>query len=157
MSAIASYEERRFDGQRLFELFEDRLVIKGKNSLGADFENVVLLDSLQPVISTVRTRPKGFGAGLLMAIASMMILQGAGVDPLSYWGCVVVVMCLSGLLLAVATFRKVTWATLKSKAGTDALAVARVGPDKPEFEAFIAALCEQIRVCPRVVEGRQGE
>ncbi len=92
MSALASYDERRFEGRRLFELHADRLVVKGKQSLGPDFEQIILLSSLQPVVGTVRARARGFGSGILMVIAAGVLLQGDAVSAMSYWGGIVLVM-----------------------------------------------------------------
>src|SRR5689334_3604829 len=95
-----------------------------RNSL-AQFEHVILLDTLRPEITRVRARQRGFGSGIGMAIGAMTLKQGADVSIFSYWGGLVTVAVISGLLLTLATSRRVTWAVFHSKAGGVSFAVAR--------------------------------
>lgn len=144
MEVIARYKEQRFDGMRTFELFLDRVVVRGKHSLGSEFETTLMLATLQPTVSTVRTRTKGFGQGIAGALVAIVLLQGGLVTPQSYWGELDIGMIISGALLALATARKVTWAQFHSRAGVIALTVARAGKQEAGFEPFVQALLGQI-------------
>lgn len=146
MHVIASYKENRFDGWRNFELLPDRVIVKGKQSLGAEFESVVMLDTLQPVVSRFRARTKGFGQGIVMALASIALVQSGLVHPFSYWGDLVIIFGVSGALLSLTTARRVEWARINSKAGVLALTVARSGKKKAAFEPFVQRIIQQIQV-----------
>ena len=152
MAVIASYAEQRFDGRRNFDLLPDRVVINGKQSLGSVFESVVMLDTLQPVVSTVRARPKGFGQGIAMLLASIVLIQSGLISATSYWGGLVIILGIAGFLLSVSTARRVQWARINTKAGVLALTIARVGSQKADFELFVQHVVTQIRV----VEGGLG-
>jgi hypothetical protein len=145
MDVVARYEERRFDGRRIFELFPDRVVVKGTNSLAAEFESTVMLATLQPLASKIRMRPKGFFQGIFMTIIAVALIQSGFFSLQSYWGMVDFVMIIAGILLALATSRKIDWVQFQTKAGTVALTVARVGKQESEFEPFVQALIRQIQ------------
>ena len=46
MEPLMTYAERRFDGKRAFQLFADRVVIRGSEALSSEYEQIVRLDSL---------------------------------------------------------------------------------------------------------------
>ena len=144
MIALTTYEEKRFDGHRTFELFEDRIVVEGKKSLGAEFEYTVMLKTLEPQLSKVRRRNRGFGQGISMALISIALLQSGAGAPLSYWGGLTIVMTIGGVLLTLSTVRKVEWACFKTKAGVLALSIARAGKQEASYEPFVKALVAQI-------------
>lgn len=146
MDVIDRYQERRFDGRRTFELYADRVVVKGKQSLGHEFESVVMLSSLQPIVSKVRSRTKGFGQGIAMVLVAVPLLQSGFVTPFSYWGGLVIVLGISGVLLSLATARKIEWAYINTKTGVLALTIARSGKEMTQFESFVQNLIKQVQV-----------
>jgi hypothetical protein len=101
---------------------------------------------LQPVVSRFRARTKGFGQGIVMALASIALVQSGLVHPFSYWGDLVIILGASGALLSLTTARRVEWARINSKAGVVALTVARSGKDKAAFESFVQRIIQQIQV-----------
>ena len=48
MEPLMTYAERRFDGKRTFQLFADRVVIRGSEGWSSEYEQIVRLDSLNP-------------------------------------------------------------------------------------------------------------
>ncbi|HWG11111.1 MAG TPA: hypothetical protein VN693_06395 [Rhodanobacteraceae bacterium] len=109
MQTLATYSEQRLEGSRTFELFQDRVVIKGKQYLGSEFESTVMLEILQPTVNSVRRRSKGFPQGIAMMFAACVLLQSGLVAPSSYFGGLVIVLGIAGFLLAVFTLRKIEW------------------------------------------------
>jgi hypothetical protein len=144
MSTLMTYFERRFDGHRAFELQSDRVLVKGREFLGAEFEQTIMLDMLRPEVNHARTRTRGFGEGITIVIAALGIKQGFGLSVFSYWGGLAIVLAVGGALLTLATSRKINWVVFKSRAGVDALTIARSGPDKEQFDAFVQKIVTQI-------------
>jgi hypothetical protein len=146
VTPIATYRERRFDGRRDFDLHPDRLEVRGKQWNGTEFSSSYELSSLDPQFNRIRARDPGFLAGIGMLIVAVGLLQGHAVTITSYWGGLTAVMGASGLLMSVVTFRKVEWASFKTRAGIDAISVARAGPDASSFPKFLEMLAAQISV-----------
>ena len=151
MEPLARYFEQRFDGKRTFELFPDKLQVRGAETLGADYEQTFRLASPQPEVNRMWYRNRSFNAGLWMFVgggfAFVVLTWGLGRSFEWFWlgitGCVV----LPGLLLAIATCRKVEYAVFRSEAGIEAVSVARSGKEAAAFDAFVKRLAEQIRIC----------
>lgn len=144
MNVVASYSEKRFDGHRVFQLLPDRVIVTGKQSLGGEFEQTIMLETIQPVINRFRTRPQGFWSGISMAILAVTLTQGFGLHLTSYWGGLVMVLGIGGLLLSLATSRKVEWVIFRSSGGADVLTIARAGTEKNNFESFVQSLVRQL-------------
>ena len=156
MSALMTYSERRFEGHRDFELQADRVLVRGKEFLAGEFEQIVLLDTLRPEINRMWARPRGFTSGITLLIACLGIKQGFGLSVFSYWGGLAVVLAVGGALLALITSRKIGWVVFKSRAGVDALTIARSGPDKEQFDAFVEAIVREISSHAPVESGGAG-
>jgi hypothetical protein len=146
MDPIAIYEEHRFDGSRTFRLYSDRVVVKGKTALGPEFDTTILLNSLQPVASTVRSRTNGFWQGVWMALPALLILESGLVSPTSSLGVLAIVFTIGGALLSLCTARKIEWAYVSSHAGVVVLTIARSGKQQEAFAPFVQALLKQIQV-----------
>ena len=138
MEPVATYREKRFDGQRRFELFADRVLVRGNVSLKSEFETAVPLRSLAPHVTRPRLRNPAFWGGLWTLLGSVFlcaVLVGFNAPdfPLVLAGTGV----LSGSALMLATARKVEFASFSSGAGVRVLDVARSGPDARRFDAFV--------------------
>ena len=150
MEPLARYFEQRFDGKRTFYLFPDNLKVRGAETLGADYEQTFRLASLQPEVNRVWYRNRSFNAGLWMFVgggfAFSVLTWGLGRSFEWFWlgttGCV----AFPGLLLALATCRKVEYAVFRSEAGVEAVSVARSGREAAAFDSFVKRLAEQIRI-----------
>ena len=145
MQPISSYRERRFDGQRNFELFHEHISINGKQSLGAEFETIIPLNTLSPIISHIRSRGRGFWSGIVMVLIAISLLQSGALAITSYWGGLTAVMVVAGALLSITTARKIEWVQISSRAGLVSVTIARVGPDKSTLDEFVSSLLEQIK------------
>ncbi len=147
MEPIATYAEQRFDGKRTFELFADRVVVRGKTTLRSDFEVTVPLASLTPEFARVRARYSGFFAGLAImtssAVLAFVVAQISAKDPFEAVGFLGFVG-LIGFLLSAATAAKVEWVTFASDAGVTLLTIARAGKEKARFDSFVHVLTSQI-------------
>ena len=142
--ADASYHERRFDGERRFELRNDHLAISGNASLGARFEQTVPLATLVLPPDKQWSRPAGFNAGIWMTLIFSSIPLGFGTMLNTYWLGLSWVLAIGGGLLAIATARRVEWVTFRNQTGVPLLSVARSRKNPQEFDQFIEALCAAI-------------
>ena len=120
MEPLSTYAEQRFDGNRAFQLFTDRLVIRGSEILSSDFEQTVRLDSLCAEFDRIWFRSPSFMAGLKLAggafIAVSVLQSGFGMSVGSYLGGLAAVGIVTGLLLAIATRNKVEYVVFNAPA-----------------------------------------
>jgi hypothetical protein len=72
-------------------------------------------------------------------------VQSDLISPFSYWGGLIIVLGISGVLLALATAKKVEWVYINTKAGLLAIAIARSGKEKTKFESFVQSLIKQVQ------------
>ena len=137
---VATYAERRFDGRRLFELYPDRVAITGIASLGARFELNISLDALLPTADRLWARPSGFWSGIGMLIVFSIAPMGFASVLSPWWKGLFWVSAVGGLLLALATSRRIEWAVFRNAAGTETLTIARSGPNRDNFQTFVDAV-----------------
>lgn len=64
MEPIATYSESRFDGKRSFELFADKVIVRGKENLQSNYVSEVALSTLTPNLDRMRHRSDWFMTGL---------------------------------------------------------------------------------------------
>ena len=150
MDPIAIYTEIRFDGTRTFTLFPDRVHIRGKNTLQSDFEAEIPLAILSPGYFKANFRHPACMVGIGMAIISLIVCEIL-VDGLKMTFAqnapgLMVVMGVSGLILAAATYRKVEFVQFQNISGITVLNIARSGEQVAKLDSFIDALTKQIRV-----------
>ena len=148
MDTIARYSERRHEGKRDFTLLLDRIEIKGKEYLGADYETTVLLKTLDPEIDRMRVRSQTFTAGIWIfftsAIVASILVEGFGQPVLSGVNGMLWTFSLCGAFASLATMRKEVYAVFKSTSGIATLCIAKEGKDKNRFDDFIACIQNQI-------------
>ena len=147
--ALATYRETRFDAKRVLELFGDHVRIRGSSLLGTDFDTTIALGQLQPRVTTLRVRNRAWGSGLLMASLSffgwaILVLQFE-LEWSSFAPVLCAGLCIAGLLLVLATARKVEFARFEFSAGVPLLDIARSGADAGTFDEFVDRLLQQIR------------
>ena len=149
MEPIATYSEVRFDGSRTFTLFPDKIVVRGKQTLSSEFEASFSLKSLDPDPCKLWIRNRNFNSGLLIAVVSFVMcevlaagfhMSFATIPPLLF-----AVVGTSGILLMLATIRKVEFIRFKNDGGVVILDVARAGRGSAQFDSFVDALTKQIR------------
>lgn len=144
MEPIARYSERRFEGRRDFQLFEDRVLVIAKDSMGNESESSVMLDSLVPVLSRGRARSSAFSWAVMMVFIPLGLLQSGTLDLYSYWGGMAFSICVAGVLVGIVTFRKIEWISLNSTVGILSLSIVKSGPDVASFDAFVERLLAQV-------------
>jgi hypothetical protein len=137
---VATYAERRFDGRRLFELYTDRIAISGTAFLGARFELNISLDALAPDPDRLWARPNGFWSGVGMFVVFSTGPSGFASVLSPWWKGLSWVLAAGGLLLALATSRRIEWAVFRNAAGVELLTIARAGPSRDNFQVFVDAV-----------------
>jgi len=146
-----TYAEQRFDGKRTFQLFADRVVIRGIETFSSAYEQTVRLESLRPEFDRTWYRSPSFMSGLKLAggsfIAVSVLHSGFGMSVGSYLGGLAAIGVITGLLLAFATRQRVEFTVFKTQAGADALSVGRAGKQTADYDAFIQRLIQQIQSC----------
>jgi hypothetical protein len=149
---IATYRESQLQRTRLFVLGANRVLVKGRQRFGADFETPVDLVTLDPEFLVVRGR----GPALKPGLVSLVVGLGTGVPfftgiieegPLVFGLCAIA-MTLTGVVLIAVSFRKLEMVRFRSAARPELvlLDVIRSGPDRERFDDFVAALRNQIRI-----------
>ena len=58
------------------------------------------------------------------------------------------------MVMVLATYQWIEWKIFRTEAGHDSITIARRGPDKDEFDNFVAKLIEKIEV-RRALRGRR--
>ena len=147
--ALAHFDERRFDARRHFDLFPDSVIVSGTTSFGTRFEERVELDELSSHPDKLWTRHASFWGGIAMAIIFWILPMGFASVLSSWWKTLFWVWAVAGVLLAIATARRVEWAIFRNSSGVRVLAIARAGPDKGRFDEFVAAVRDAIANRPR--------
>jgi hypothetical protein len=149
---LARYYEVRPNGRRWFELFEDRVIVKAR-SARADSEITVMLADLRPEPNFLRVRPKGFGVGLLMLVASVAagffaVVARQG-DP-NIWLSIAGGWFFVSLVFLWKTGTKIEFIQFVSHHGRALLDVAHAGPQRANFRPFVETLISQIRANQRI-------
>lgn len=148
MHAIAQYAERRHEGKRDFTLFDDRIQIRGKEYLGADYETTVMLKTLAPEFDRMRVRSKTFSAGLWLllvpAILAFILVEGFGQPIFTGAPGMLSALALCGAFIILATLKKEAYVVFKSTSGVATLSIANEGKERVGFDNFVAAVQKQI-------------
>jgi hypothetical protein len=144
MTWASSYHEYRFDGDQFAEILEDRVVIKGKRTFGIEYECSLMLSTLDPTPNRIRARPAGFYQGMAISVAALFLTKAPFFGPdTSYYGFPWVLVG-AGLLLTMATARKIEWAQFKTTSGSAAFNIAKAGKRGGNFDRFVEHLSHRI-------------
>jgi hypothetical protein len=148
MTLLATYRERRLEGQRHFELFEDTIVVRGKDYFANEFETTISLRALDPALGWVRTRTAGFWIttplALLISIP-LYCLVCTFLDNTEYLLLGFVGAGLLAIFLTLGVFiRKIEFSNFQNEQGITVLTVGRAGPDKEQYHGFVRLLTQQI-------------
>lgn len=144
MEPIATYTESTLSGKRKYELYPDKIVIKGAVSWSYDFESAVVLNRINSEYTRLRIRPLvawiALTTSILTGFASFVLVHDFGVSSTVLPG-VLGIYSGSAFIVAIATIKKVEYARFCSDDyRTVLLSIARSGPDKNQFDSFIQAL-----------------
>ena len=138
---IATYRETCFDGKRVFELFPDRVRIRGSVQLTSEFEISIPLAVLNPNPMRIRMRNKAFWSGLWMLLVAVVLdtvlVSSFHIPAESFSVGLIGGIGMGGGLLMLATARKVEFITFANIAGVHVLDFARSGPDAANLDSFV--------------------
>lgn len=163
MQVISTYREVTLTGKRNYELYSDSLVINGSGSWSYEFEQKLQLQKISPDYAKLRVRSAvtwiALTMFLLTGFASILLIFEFTIQSRAIPG-VLGIFSVSSLIVALATIRKVEYATFCSDGhGSVLFNVARSGPERNQFDSFVKALVIQIghakKVEPRA-DGRPG-
>ncbi|HEY4261353.1 MAG TPA: hypothetical protein VGM98_14395 [Schlesneria sp.] len=150
---LATYNEVRVDGRRYFELYSDRIRVKGK-AVRADFDATVYLADLRPDPNRVWIRHGYCVLGIIMLLLSLVsfALMARSLSDQDY-----VTTCAStglalgfvGSVIGFKTFSKVEFSQFQSHGGIVILNVSKAGPDRLKFDDFVGLLAAQIRAAQK--------
>ena len=150
METIATYSEVRFEGSRTFTLLSDKIIVRGKQSLQSEFETGIPLTTLDPNPDKLRFRNQIFTSGMWIAIVSFVgcsiLISGFHMTFATFAPGLVACVGMSGVMLMLATYRKVEFVRFKNDGGIVILDIARAGKSASQLDSFIDALTKQIRV-----------
>ena len=113
-----------------------------------------MLADIRPEPNRLRVRPKEFGVGLLMLVCLRCVrtFRSArdGSAPVNgqqnfVWWALAGGLFFVSLVILAKTIRKIEFLQFVSNQGTAFLDVARAGPQRASFQAFVEALIGQIR------------
>ena len=156
MLPISTYTETRIEGTNRYRLFEDRIEAEIDDDTSCSFA-VIDLAELDESFRTVRRFGALFYGGLVaLAIPGIGLayhILFAGKDPMSeammrWWS-----LGLCGLLVFLIGLQRNTFAVLQSLDGQPVLSLCLDRAQKDEFEAFVAAIQEEIVKCRGLEEG----
>ena len=149
MHPIATYEEARYDGKRIFELFADRLVFRGKQALGTDVHGEVSLAELNPVFDRVGVRNPHFYSGSTISggcgLFIIFMTSGFHYEFLSDPVLIAVAFGFCGLIVMAATYRKTQFSVFRTLAGVPAVDIAQNEKQANECAQFVQKLVDQIK------------
>ncbi len=133
------------EGKRTFDLFADRIFVRGHVSLKSSFEINLPLHILNPVWSRFRTRNAVFRAGMIFFGAGL--LCGTGLVEMhgpAFFAAMALSLGLAGAFMMLVTVRKIEYAAFQNMSGFNVLTMARSGPDAGKFDEFVGLVAERI-------------
>jgi hypothetical protein len=149
MSPIATYTERLLQVARTFELYPDRVVVRARWLLKGEFVNNVPLAGLsdEPRPMTIRYRLFKYASRVfaLGAIVSAVAIYEQKPPPLSVWAIVGIALASIGFVLGAISWRKVPFVRFAGPQGKGGLDIAKSGPQRDQFEAFVKLVRRQIK------------
>jgi len=149
MEPLAVYKEMRFRGRRVFTLFIDRIHVHGKVFFEKDFDLTIELIKLNPVCQKLWIRDQMFWVGMLLtvipAIVAEILVSAFGIEWSNKAVGLMFCLAISGVLLCLATVRKVEFFCFVNNQGIPTLTIARSGKQKKDFDSFIEKLVSSIK------------
>jgi hypothetical protein len=145
---IATYREQRFDGKRLFELFPDRVRVRGSVQLQSEFDTTVPLHTLNPTPNFIRIRNKSFAQGSWLFIGAIgldtLLVTSLNVPPENPVITLIGILGFVGFAFMLIAARKVEFISFNSTAGVAVLDFARSGPDAANLDSFVQLVSKHI-------------
>ncbi|MFC1634946.1 hypothetical protein ACFL5Z_08895 [Planctomycetota bacterium] len=149
MEPIAAYEEKTFRTKKTITLYPDRINVTGKILLQQDFKFELSLRNINPVYQQISVRDSSFWAGIIMSVISAIVLEALRSIWQVPWSNLILVLMLgfvvTGIILCLATIRKVEFYTFTNLSATPVLSIAKSKKDRNSFDAFISHLVTSIK------------
>ena len=149
MEPIAVYEEKTFRTKKSITLYPDRIDVTGKILLQQDFKFELSLRNINFAYHQVSVRDSNFWSGIIISVISAIVLEALRSIWHVPWSNLVPVLMLvfivTGIILCIATIRKVEFYTFTNLSGTPVLSIARSNKDRKSFDAFISHLVTSIK------------
>jgi hypothetical protein len=151
--APVRFREVRPNGRRQFDLLADRVIVHSR-SARVDSEITIMLADLRPEPNRLLVRPKEFALGLLILIASIplafigfVVRESAAIRNEKYlmWFAFAGAILFVSLVILSKTSRKIPFTQFVSHNGHPLLDVARAGPQRADYDAFLETLIDRIR------------
>ena len=149
MEPIAVYREKTFRTKKTITLYPDRINITGKILLQQDFKFELSLHNINPMHQQISVRDSSFWAGIIILVISAVVLEALRSIWQVPWSNptlgLMLVFIVTGIILCIATIRKVEFYTFTNLSGTPVLSVAKSKKDRKSFDAFISHLVTSIK------------
>lgn len=145
-----TYEELRADGKGTYQLFADRVLERGSELFSSDYEQTIMLKSLQTEFDRVWCRSPEFSKGMQLVLWPpfvFIILRDGFGSTKTYLAELTALVVIVGLVRVLTACRKVEWAVFKNLTGTAVLSVARSGNQTADFDLFIQNVVQNIKLC----------
>ena len=130
-------------------MYPDRILVTGKEYLGADYSSEIVFENMRPEIESLKVRPNTFGTGIWFIVGGgfgwtvlVHMMKRSSWDELSMtmWAIV-----FAGVAIVAGTWKKQEYVVFRSDAGVPVLSLAKEGPDKKKFSEFVDSIVQQIR------------
>jgi hypothetical protein len=145
---MATYRERLLQVRRTLDLHADRVIVRAHWLMGGSFEQTIRLDNLSPQPNLILVRQRLFKKSLAVAsiaAAAAVVFDRYGTNIAQRAVYASVALALAAGAVTVLSYPKVMFARFMTKAGKAGPDVARAGPDRAGFQAFIEQMQRQIR------------
>jgi hypothetical protein len=157
MEAIVTYSEVTLTGKRKYELYPDKIVMRGSGTWSYDFEQTLPLTKISADYGKLRMRPPvtwiSLTIFLLTGLLSIVLVREFAIQSRAIPG-VLGILSGSALIVAIATMKKVEYAQFCAAGyGSVLLSVARSGPERDRFDSFVRALVSQIEYANKLKQG----
>lgn len=144
------YRDRSLFGKRSYELLDAAIQASGSTTGGSRFEVQLAYAELNPVPEKIWLRSPMVWAGFMttsgasLALGALSVFHPLEQDKTFLTGCAYTIAFI-GLFLVAISLRKIELARFKSRGGAVALDILKSGPDKSQFDAFVAELKDRIK------------
>jgi hypothetical protein len=143
------YREKTRGSRRKFTLSGDRLIIEGRRGFNSEFQLPVSLRIADPEYGVSRRRREIAGPGALFLGVVLVLFDvivwfdgtgsiiGLAIDA------ILAALC---LWVGFRNFPKVEYFSFQGRGGGIVFDIARSGPDRERFDAFVKRVVERIRL-----------
>jgi hypothetical protein len=153
MNELARYRERQWGLAKDYSLFADRVLMNGREFTGRSVSVSILLAQLDPNFFSYRARSKvlkNWFALFAVSIGFVAIIHfGRLLDALPPWVLWLARgLSLLGLVFTILALPLIEYAGFRDRRRPEVplLVIGRVGPDRHQFESFVARIVEQVAI-----------